>query len=181
MVLIIDCDLRKPGTHKEFGVPQEPGLVSVLSGQATFAVCFDAKTGLYLLPAGPPTPRASEFLESEEMKLLLSILASIYDQIFRDSAPILAVADTRMFARLAGKAVYLVRWGKTRRGAAAAGLRQLAQAGADISGVLLTLVDLKKHKRYGYSDSGYYDEIKKYHSDETITVPIAAQRFQSDA
>jgi len=30
------------------------------------------------------------------------------------------------------------------------------EAGADIAGVVLSRVDLKKHARYGYADSGYY-------------------------
>jgi hypothetical protein len=35
-------------------------------------------------------------------------------------------------------------------------LKQLAEAGADIAGVALSRVDVKKHARYGYADSGYY-------------------------
>ena len=47
---------------------------------------------------------------------------------------------------------------------AVAGIRQMVEAGADIAGIVLSRVDVKKHARYGYADSGYYQGYyRKYY------------------
>jgi hypothetical protein len=47
---------------------------------------------------------------------------------------------------------------------ALAGIRQMVEAGADIAGIVLSRVDVKKHARYGYADSGYYQGYyRKYY------------------
>jgi Mrp family chromosome partitioning ATPase len=97
------------------------------------------------------------------LRALLGDLKSRYDLILIDSPPVLAVSDARLLARAADKTVYLVRWGSTRRRNAAAGLKQIFQSGADVAGVVLSLVDAKKHAQYGFADSGlYHGKIKYY-------------------
>ena len=99
------------------------------------------------------------------MKNLLNTLANSYDLVIIDSSPVLAVSDTRVLARLADKTVFLVRWADTPREIATAALHQLVDAGADVIGVMLSMVDVKKHARYGYSDSGYYyGSMRKYYT-----------------
>jgi hypothetical protein len=40
----------------------------------------------------------------------------------------------------------------------------MLEAGADLAGVVLSRVDVKKHARYGYADSGYYqNRYRKYY------------------
>ena len=81
-----------------------------------------------------------------------------------DSSPTLAVSDARVLSRQVDKTVFLVRWAETRREVAKRGLRQLVDAGADVAGVLMTVVDVRRHSQYGYSDSGYYyGKIRKYY------------------
>jgi Mrp family chromosome partitioning ATPase len=85
--------------------------------------------------------------------------------VILDSAPVLAVSDTLFLARLADKTIFLVRWAQTRRESVALALKQLVAAGADLSGVLLTMVDVKSHAQYGYADSGaYHGALKKYYT-----------------
>ncbi len=97
--------------------------------------------------------------------MLLESLAEACDRGVIDSAPVMAVSDTRILARFVDKTVFLVRWADTRRETAIAGLRQVVEAGADVAGVLLSMVDVKQHAGYGYSDSGYYyGRVKKYYT-----------------
>jgi hypothetical protein len=44
----------------------------------------------------------------------------------------------------------------TRREIVSFAVRQLVNAGAPVSGIVLSRVNVKKHARYGYGDSGYY-------------------------
>ena len=81
-----------------------------------------------------------------------------------DTPPIAAVSDSFTLSSLVDKALYVIRWEQTPRNVALAGIRQLAEAGADIAGIVLSRVDLKKHARYGYADSGYYrGSYQKYY------------------
>jgi Mrp family chromosome partitioning ATPase len=50
----------------------------------------------------------------------------------------------------------MIRWGETRPEVAIAGLKQLRDAGADLAGVVLSLVDARRHADYAYGDSAYY-------------------------
>ena len=83
-----------------------------------------------------------------------------------DSPPLLVVSDARVLSLVAEKTVLVVRWASTRREVAVTGLNQLLDVGADVAGVLLNLVDVRKHASYGYGDSGYYyGYSRRYYSD----------------
>ncbi len=157
-VVVVDCDLRKPRAHDVFGAPLEPGLVEYLAGTATFeeVVHQDKDSPASIISAGAQVPNPSELLGSNQMERLLSKLAGSYDLVVLDTSPVLAVSDVRILSRLVHKVVFLVRWADTRREVAMSGLRQLVDAGADVAGVVLSMVDVKQQSGYGYSGSGYY-------------------------
>ncbi len=61
-VLIIDCDMRKPSIHKQFGIGNVPGLSEYLS-KGTDLSSLLLKTNvikLTILPAGKPPDNPSE-------------------------------------------------------------------------------------------------------------------------
>jgi polysaccharide biosynthesis transport protein len=66
------------------------------------------------------------------------------------------VSDSLTLSGIVDKSLYVIRWEQTPRNVALAGMRQMFEAGADIAGIVLSRVDLKKHAKYGYADSGYY-------------------------
>ncbi len=156
--IIVDGDLRRPRLHKKLKLPEKPGLVEFLADQASLdeIIHKDEATGAHVLPAGRPTPNSGNLLSSDRMKLLLAELSERYDLVVLDSPPVLAVADARILARFADKTIFIVRWAETRREVAMMGLKQIAEAGGDIAGFALSRVNVKKHARYGYGDSGYY-------------------------
>jgi len=155
-VIAIDCDLRKPTLHKTCGVDHLPGLAECLIGQAELeaAIRMDIASAAYLLPAGGPSMTAPDLFGSSAMRLLLERLSRSFDLILLDGAPVLGVSDTRHLSRLADATVFLVRWQDTRCAAAAIALRQLVDAGANVAGTLLTMVDPKHYQRY--SPAGPY-------------------------
>jgi capsular exopolysaccharide synthesis family protein len=166
-VAFIDCDLRKPSAHVELNVPLTPGLVEYLSGHASIEEISyrENRCGITIIPAGDPTRDPAGLLASQSMETLLARLAESHDLIVLDSAPTLAVSDALALCRFAEKTVFLIRWAETRQAVAMRGLRALVDAGADVAGVLLSIVDVKKHARYGYADSGLYcGRIREYYS-----------------
>jgi Mrp family chromosome partitioning ATPase len=77
----------------------------------------------------------------------------------------MAVSDSRILARLVDKTIFVVRWSETRREVAMMGLKQIIEAGASVAGVVLSMVNVKKHAAYGYGDSGaYYGRYSKYYT-----------------
>jgi polysaccharide biosynthesis transport protein len=85
--------------------------------------------------------------------------------VILDSPPVLAVSDARVLARMVDGILFLVRWADTRRERVIAGWRQMVEGGGKVAGVALTLVDVRRHAKYGYSDSGaYYGQLRKYYT-----------------
>ncbi len=158
-VIVVDADLRHPQVAKRLGLPPSPGLVEVLNDecQLTEAIYAHPRSGLHALPAGGPAFSPQELFKAHALQArIFDQLAAIYDLVIIDAPPILPVSDAKLLCRLADKTLFMIRWGKTKPEVAIAGLKQLKDAGADIAGVALTLVDARKHADYGYGDSAYY-------------------------
>ncbi len=158
-VLLIDGDLRRKRIADLMGLSEEVGLVEVAAESGELSegsIQQDRETSLDVLVAGTNVPSPQDLIGSARMTALLKELRSQYDLIVIDSPPLLAVSDARLLAQLADKVVFVVRWAETRREVAAMALRQLAESGASVAGVALSMVNVKKHAGYGYSDSGYY-------------------------
>lgn len=155
-VIIIDMDIWHPSVHDVFGFPRTPGLVEVLFGEASLkqTICVDEQTGVHLLPAGSKLPR--DTIDTERMRQVIAKLAQYYDLVVVDAPPVAAVPEVQILPRYVDAMVFVVRWVKTRREVIDMALNQLKRAGAPIAGIVLSMVDAKKHAQYHYGDSGYY-------------------------
>jgi succinoglycan biosynthesis transport protein ExoP len=164
-VLVIDSDLRKPRIHEEFGVQIKPGLIDYLAGKASIAEVLlkDTKSEAFVLPPGTHAPNPTDVFSSDNMQKLLRTLSGTFDLIILDSAPLLAVSDTRNLCRLADKVLFVLRWQHTRKAAAGPAVRQILNAGGNMAGVLLTQTDMGRLPNY--TGSMYYQkQIQKYYT-----------------
>ncbi len=164
-VVIVDCDLRRKGLHRMLGLENTRGLYEVLSGQAQVqdVVQTDPRTSLHVISAGHGSALPQDMLGSARMHQLISRLALEYDRVILDSPPVLAVSESKLLAALADQTVFIVRWGKTKRETAMAGLKELVEAGADVVGVLFSQVDARRHAQYEFPDSGRYHGYRRYY------------------
>ena len=165
-VILIDADLRRPRLHEVIGLPNQNGLSEVLTGRANpeAAIKRDEKSGLDFLPAGVGVVSPPDLFRSSTMKILLEEMAAYYDLVIIDTPPVAAVSDSFTLSGIVDKSIYVIRWEQTPRNVALAGIRQMIDAGADIAGIVLARVDVKKHARYGYANSGYYQGYyRKYY------------------
>lgn len=165
-VVIIDGDLRRPSVHRLAGISGRPGLVDWLLNRNTFdeIVATENPGGIDVIPAGQLPTIPPNLLASERFKQLLRALVEQYDLVIIDSAPVLALPDTRVLARLADKTIFVVKWASTSYRVASTALHQLHDAGAYVAGAVLTAVDVKAHAKDGFSDSVLYaGRLKEYY------------------
>lgn len=166
-VLVIDADVHRPRLHSAIGVDGACGLAQVLTGEVGFddAVRRGVIGDMDFLPAGRES-NPGELIKAAEMSAFLRQMTARYDRVVIDTAPVLAVADTRVIAPLVGCVVYLVRWSATPRDAVRNGLKLLRSVGKSPFGVVLSQVDQRKHSRYGYGDYGqYYGRYHEYYAE----------------
>jgi succinoglycan biosynthesis transport protein ExoP len=165
-VIVIDGDLRRPAIHRLAEVSHKPGLVEWLLDRAALeeVIYPTGPGGIDVIPAGAQPVLPPNLLSSDRFKQLLRGLMERYDMVILDSAPVLAVSDTRILATLAEKTLFVVRWASTSHKVAASALRQLIESGAQIAGVALMAVDVKAHAKDGFTDSVLYaGRLREYY------------------
>lgn len=169
-VLIIDADLRKPSTHKGFGVRRGRGLSTCLKdGLGTEGMIQKLSIpNLSLLPCGPIPPNPAELISSERMKGLLKQLAERYNHILIDSPPLMYVTDPVILSTLVDGVILVVHGGKSTRDVVCQSRTMLTTVGAKIFGVVLNKVDLRHQSR---SDFAYYpySENNKERDEEGVS------------
>ncbi|MEO8614619.1 MAG: polysaccharide biosynthesis tyrosine autokinase [Luteolibacter sp.] len=113
--LLLDLDLRKPAVHKVFGLKRDfhhNGVAEVLAGQAAFDEAIFKDTGapnLHLMLAGKSVPNPGELLNAASLEEFLKTAAANYDLVVIDSAPLLAVPDTRIIIPMVNNFCLVVR------------------------------------------------------------------------
>jgi succinoglycan biosynthesis transport protein ExoP len=132
-ILMIDLDLRKPAVHKAFGLKRDShpaGVTEVLTGNATFNDAILTDTGaphLHLMLAGKAAPNPGELLNASSLEEFLRTATDAYDLVVIDSAPLLAVPDTRIIAPLVDNFCLVVRAEYVPKGAVRRALSLLEQ------------------------------------------------------
>ena len=163
--LLIDFDLRKPSLHKLFGEARNahPGIVNILTKtapQEDALTKYDALPNLTVIFSGPKSPNPGELLEPSKLEALLDKFSKDYDHIVIDSAPLLAVPDTRILAPLSQNLALVVRADQTPRKAVQSSINLLDGAGVVPDGIILNGFSQKRAKSgsYGYAYQEYSEE-----------------------
>lgn len=156
-VVLVDADLRRPGVHETFGLKRKPGLSEVLARQAAVGDALQAVPDvprLSVLAAGPMPPNPAELLGGARFRTLLDELATQFDWIVIDTAPIMAVADTLAIAADVSAVVFVAAADVTRRDVADEALGQIRASGARLAGGVLNRAALERDQPYY---ARYYD------------------------
>ncbi|MGJ8696678.1 MAG: polysaccharide biosynthesis tyrosine autokinase [Verrucomicrobiaceae bacterium] len=176
--LLIDFDLRKPSVHKLFGEARNayPGIVNVLTKTAPLEEAltqYEALPNLTVIFSGPKSPNPGELLEPSKVKELLAEFAKEYDHIVIDTAPLLAVPDTRILAPFSHNLALVVRADATPRKAVQSAISLLDHSGVVPDGILLNDYAEKRFKAgsYGYGYQEYGEEEEHEESDIRLAKP----------
>ena len=156
-VLVIDCDLRNPSLHRQFGVENSQGLSNYLAGASkpTDMIQPTQTPGLLFMPTGPLPPNPAELLMGPKMVSLLSTASEKFDLVILDGPPVMGLADAPILSNMAQGTLIVVQAGNTRIGLAKNAIKRLHAARGRLVGGLLTHFHAQ-HTGDGYSYGNYY-------------------------
>lgn len=160
-VLLLEADIRRQTlrAYVEDDRPDGTKLLDVLLGKTRLedVDLLYQDLGIEVLMGSGGDFNAADLFESRRFSDLITRLRDTYDHIIIDSPPVLAVPDARVLTRYADATIFAVRWSHTSRTQVRQGLEMLNSVGHPVDGTVLTQIDHRKMKSYGYGGQYGYD------------------------
>ena len=177
-VIVVDGDLRRPRQHQYFGLRNEIGVSTLITGQTNLAQSLqavevagsgpgesaadfaawsrgtEARQHLYVLTSGPLPPNPGEIVAAKRFAATIERLQREADLVIVDSPAMLPVGDASAIASSVGGLVFLVDMHLVKR-------PQLVQAAAQLRRLPCRLLgtvvrsDGRAGGRYGYYGAEY--------------------------
>jgi capsular exopolysaccharide synthesis family protein len=147
--LLIDGDLRRPSVARLFGLGKIPGVSDWLQGDRgpMTSIYHLEDAGLWVLPAGNTPRNPLELIQSGKLLTFMDQLASWFDWIVIDTPPVLPLADTSIWMRMADGVLLVTRQGTTEKDQLKRGLEAIEPS--KLLGALLNgSTDTKKSDYY---------------------------------
>ncbi len=147
--VLVDGDLRRPELASRFGFRRDlAGFSEVLRGERQLSdVVYKLQgSGLRFLPAGVTPENPIELMQSGRLQQLLEELGTLFDWIIIDTPPVLPLADTPLWMKLADGVLLVTREGVCEK-------KQLVRAveamdSSLLLGVLVNSCSRNDHKYY---------------------------------
>lgn len=164
-VLIIDCDLRKPKTHKYLKLTNKTGLSNALKdfsqtqeiNEEYFQQIKRSNFvgDLSVLTAGKKVANPNELLSSSTFKHFIDKLRDSYDYILFDCPPIISVSDAIPVGNAVDGTLFVYSCADTKKQEAISAINTLKQNNVYILGTVLTKASsyFSNYHYYSYSYS----------------------------
>lgn len=155
--LLIDCDLRRPNLHRRLSLLNR-GLMNCFAEDLPLQEVIqpDIFLNVDVVTSGPIPPNPAELLGSKKMKALLQEAAEMYDYVFLDMPPVLAVTDAVLMSSQTDGTILVLGSGDISPDEGKQAKELLEKVHANILGVILNKVP--QHHKSGYYYYYYYDE-----------------------
>jgi succinoglycan biosynthesis transport protein ExoP len=162
-VLLLEGDLRRRVFSQYFDRPDQKGFLSVLSGDVSLeeAIVHDNELNADLLFGEKSPINAADMFSSSKFSDFIKVLRDHYDYIIIDTPPVLAVPDARVIGQSVDAILYTVKWDSTSHRQVLDGLKSFESVNLKVSGLVLSQIDKRGMKRYGYGDS--YGAYQSYY------------------
>jgi len=152
--LLLDGDLRRPALASRFGFDRSlPGLSECLRGERQLSeVVYKLNgSGLWFLPAGRTPENPLDLMQSGRLPELLDRLGEFFDWIVIDTPPVVPVADTTFWMKLADGVLVVIREGVSEKKGVERALGSFDRAA--LLGVVVNSCSRSEHTYY-YSRYG---------------------------
>lgn len=167
-VILIDCDLRKPKVHKNFGLCRGIGVSDIVLSKNTIDYREAIQTfkknnvSIDILAAGSKVSNPSELINSKSFANLVDKLKQDYDLVLIDCPPISSMTDGMLVSYLSDGTIYVIESERTDYQVIRSCIDELKSNKAFILGAVLTKVNIKSQKKlYGYKYDYYYASYDK--------------------
>jgi len=156
-VLLIDCDLRKPGLHKQFGCQNYSGLSTYLITQheKQDVVQKTKIENLFLIAGGPVPPNPSEILETGRLERLIQDAREEYDYIIIDNAPLSLVSDGIIISQFTDVNLFVLRQDYSKKGEVRFINHMHVNKSMKNAGIILNDIHVRRHAQVGYYGAQY--------------------------
>jgi protein-tyrosine kinase len=137
--LLVDGDMRSPRQHDLFGVSNQTGLSSILSGRSEASAIHQVQDlpSLYVMPVGTIPPNPLELVQRPAFSLLMKELLSKFDHVVVDTPAAEHGADARVLAAKCGAALVIARRGTTAMKPLQALVNIVTKSPATLAGVMI--------------------------------------------
>ena len=149
-VLLLDADMRGPGSQDLYGLACKSGLADVLEDRASLSdvLLYLEELKVYYIPSGTPTSSPVDLVNSERMKELFDEVEG-FDWVVVDSPPIGTFADALSLSTNVDTVVLVARSGMTHK-------RDLEDSLSALKDARIAGVVLNAHEAGRKRDSYYY-------------------------
>ena len=158
-VLLVDADLRKPGVHTMFDVPNTHGLTTLLRSEVANIDTLTQPTEqehLRIMSTGPLPPNPAELVDSNRMRTVIELLKKSQDIVIFDSPPLQAVTDAAILGSLVDATIFVVDAQHSRRRVVRLARESLLKTGAHVIGAVLNRVPSAERADGLSPYGGYY-------------------------
>jgi len=127
--VLVDGDLRRPTVDRLLGLGRISGLSDWLLGDcgASSSIYHLNEAGLFILPAGNVPRNPLELMQTAKLSFVMEQLSRWFDWIVIDSPPVLPLADTSIWMRIADGILLVTRKGRTQKDQLKRGLEAIDQ------------------------------------------------------
>lgn len=148
--LLLEGDVRRPTQSTLFGLEELPGVSEWLQGTSSLneSVYHLDSLGFWIMPAGKCPANPLEVLQPGRMSALVGQLSEWFDLIIIDSPPVLPLADTSMWMKLADGVLLVTRQGITEKGPLKRGIEAVDPK--KLIGAVLNSSKTLRHSDYYY-------------------------------
>ncbi len=162
-VILIEGDIRQRTFTAYFpNALENAGLLSVISGKTPLeqAVYHHPEMKVDILMGERSSINAADVFSSEAFQHLVEKLRDEYDYVIIDTPPVLVVPDARVIGQHVDAITYSVNWDRTTKSQVIEGLKQFKSVNLRVTGLVLSQIDPRGMKRYGYG--GEYGAYSRY-------------------
>ena len=168
-VLLVEGDIRRRTFNEYFdGSGKRGGVLTAMTGDAPIEdlIIRDSRMNVDILMGEKSTANAADVFSSAKFKEFIKNAREQYDVVIIDTPPVLVVPDARVIGQSVDAIVFTVAWDRTTKSQITESIRQFATANLSLTGLVLSQVDPKGMRRYGYGGrygayaaygEGYYD------------------------
>ncbi len=137
-VCVVDCNLRSPGVHQQFGSENHHGLSDALTGSDPITEYASRwSRHLWYVSCGSSAESGLAMLGSDRMRSRLAELKSAFDYVLIDAAPLNASNDAIVLGGLSDGVVLMLKANASRRETARKAVHELQSANVRVLGAVL--------------------------------------------